>query len=257
MILQKKNSDYGTASSLFELPKAIAEQLRQCADESTDEMAALTDSVKYLWIHLLENDSGSDDKHPASELSDEEWLNVVDEAASLGVQYMCLCVDNFAAKLTRVLSICQWAQSTHGMGVGIHFHSDELMDSYYEELSKLDPDKTCVMLNGECAEASVFLKEKGIKPCELGPLGDRKTPPCEVPSKMICVGPAGTLYRCGLVLGDDRFRLGSVANDKFSELMQDGSVSEAWPGDTSLANDGCQVCPSKLEGRLCGDQNNQ
>ncbi|HOJ33778.1 MAG TPA: hypothetical protein PKY35_10965 [Candidatus Hydrogenedentes bacterium] len=238
MTSKKRWSDVYKSENPFQLPQALLHALRQKSKEFKTKS-----EVKYLWIYVS-HDSLDDNGTPSKRLSTEEWLNVIDEAASLGVQYVVISVGTSLNEHPEVKEICQWAQSMYGMHVGVHLYCEKLTPDESVLLLDLDKSKTAVFL--DCCDPAVEarFKEHGfdVYPA-LGQDQEHVSPECHLPEEMTCVGAAGTLYTCGLVLGETEYRLGHFFERPLDSVMHDPSLPHSIPEGLPKSKHRCNGCP--------------
>lgn len=219
------------------------------------------ETVKYLWIHIADdafvpqqyrNGQGKNGR----DLSNEEWLNVIDEAASLGAESLIVCVGCCPSEKPEVWSICEWAQTTHGMTVGIYVNEGNLGESDIHRLTQLDRERTRLFVDSHDLDRFRHLDEQhGIQLCIADGLlpGEPSPQTCRLPENMTCVGSGGTLYTCGLVLGNQRYCMGDVNRERLDNVMSDESLPHTVPGETMPENTHrCKACPPLMEQRLRG-----
>lgn len=237
---QSSKSKAGAEDNPFRLIREIRNRIRT----SNESLASGKSSsqVKYLWMHVTSD--GIDDGSNGS-LSIEHWLNVVDEAGALGVEWIVIGWEAASGVHEGLWDICRWAQDTHDCHVGIHILQGELAPSDVEALLELNRDRTHVLVDSQKLESVQHLAEHGIEICEADVNVAHRTGTCTLPDEMVCVGPEGKLYTCGLVLGNERFCLGSVFERAFSHVLSDDSLPHHVP--PSVCREGnhhsCNACP--------------
>lgn len=232
----------------FALPQGVVRQLRSCCTDDHEPA-----SLKYLWIYVSE--SGIRGTDPSSNgtgmLSLEDWLNVVDESASLGTENLIISLGSSLSKHPEVLEICRWAQAAHGMLVGIHAYGAPLTLEEAEALEQLDTDKTLLFLHEGFADEMPFLSDMTLKtlPAE-GQKQNVVHPTCDLPLSMACVSASGAMFTCGLVLGQDEFNMGNYFDRKLSRIMADESIPHIVPEGTPKDVRSCDGCPPLMVKRL-------
>lgn len=209
--------------------------------------------VKYLWMHVTSNGI---DYGTAGSLTTGHWLNVVDEAAALGVQWIVIGWEASPGNASGIWSVCRWAQDNYDCHVGIHLLKGELRPGDVESLLSLNRGLTHVLVD-QCRIDSVRnLARHGIDICDADVSLIHRTGTCTLPDDMVCVGPQGKLYTCGLVLGNESFCLGSVFDRAFSHVVTDQSLPHHVP--EYIARDdnhhSCNACPPLMVGRLLQDR---
>ncbi len=229
----------------FQLPQTLLRTLREKAKSFHSKSG-----VKYLWIYVshdsLESPAVADHK-----LSTEEWLNIIDEAASLGVTHAVISVGAPLTSHPEVIEICSWAQSTYDMQVGIHFYGSDISEEEVQLLSDLDKSKTSLFLDDHLA-ARAFLFEKhgfDIFPA-IGQDQEHVSPECHLPEEMTCVGASGNLYTCGLVLGEKEYRLGHCFERPMDDFMTDPSLPHTIPEGLPKSKHRCNGCPPLMVQRM-------
>lgn len=238
MTSKKRWSDVYKSENPFQLPQALLNALRQ----KSEEFKAKSD-VKYLWIYVS-HDSLEENETPAKRLTTEEWLNVIDEAASLGVQYVVISVGSSLKDHPEVQEICRWAQSMYGMQVGVHLYCETISREESSLLLDLDRSRTVVFLDCPDPEVAGHFKEQGFDVYSaLGQDQEHVSPECHLPEEMTCVGAAGTLYTCGLVLGETEYRLGHFFERPLDNVMHDPSLPHTIPEGLPKSKHRCNGCP--------------
>lgn len=245
---RKKSSSEG--SDPFLLPRKILRHLK--LNGADREGGNVSESAHYLWINIDSKcEEGCEHTGPSGHrLSVEEWLNVVDEAASLGVRCVMICVGDSLAVHPEVWEICRWAQETHGMNVGFHTVAESLGDTDLDQLAELDQQKTCLFVKRENLDRLKPVEERGIRLCHAEVQEKDHCPPCDEPKSMVFVGPDGVLYSCGMVLGNDRFRLGHVSEKPLDTVMTDEKLPRNVPAGTPHNHHGCDACPPLMFKRI-------
>jgi radical SAM protein with 4Fe4S-binding SPASM domain len=219
----------------FHLVQEIRDRIRASAGSAPVR-------VKYLWLYVTPEglDGGGD-----RQLSTEEWLNVIDEAGALGAQWVVVCWQGSPGSDSQIWQICKWAQDTHDCHVGIHVMGDGLSTQDVEKLLGLRHDRTYVLAARNMLDSLRFLEQHDIEVCEADVNVAHRTGTCTLPDDMVCVGPEGKLYTCGLVLGDERFCLGNIFDQSFATVVTDQSLPHHVPD--SVCREGnhhnCDACP--------------
>ncbi len=236
-------------ADLFELPRRIKSEMQCCGQPPNPEAPY----AKYLWIHIDEKtaqETGvTSDADAAPTI--EQWLNVVDEAASLGVRWIVLSLSASLARFPEILEVCQWAQDAHDMTVGLHSHSSDLLVQEIGRLGTLDCSKTQVIAKREEMERLGALKQAGFELVAADPQTYGEKPDCEGPQHMLYINPQGKLFTCGLVEDRDEYALGNVFVRTFRELLSDPDLPHKVHPPDHTVTAGCDACPS-LMARLLG-----
>lgn len=231
----------------FQLPQTITKELKAIAasnDINTERR------VRYLWVYVSE-DSLEDGPGPEGRLSLDEWLSIIDETAAWGVECMVISVGAALGEHPEVVDMCLWAQETHGMLAGIHLYCPSVASEDLLLLARLDPKKTHFFLEGESAGVAKRIQEMGfpVYPA-LGEDKEVVSPECHLPKKMTCVGASGTMYTCGLVLGEKTFRLGNFFERKLDHVINDHSLPHVIPEGLPKSGHRCNGCPPLIIERM-------
>jgi radical SAM protein with 4Fe4S-binding SPASM domain len=227
----------------FTLPRSVHHHLKKCVETHAQEKRDEAGYVEYLWIDISDEKLAASKKkrRAATTLGLDEWLNVIDEAATLGVHCVLVHVGDSFSAYPDVWAICEWAQRTHGMMVGLHVHSRSFSEADLRQLRRLDLAKACLFVDGAAYENMGNLRTAGIPLCAADVTEADCSAPCDMPECMVYVGAEGRLYSCGLVVGQKNYCLGSVLESRLDRVVRDAArprtVSERPPG-----ND-CNGCP--------------
>lgn len=223
----------------FAVARAVSSKLKAgCACEALD-------GLKYLWIYFSKNDAppAADAVDPIPPMALEDWLNVVDEAASLGVTALVISSQKELSKDCHAWEILRWAQEAHSMTVGLHVFSENLSAPALERIRELDLDRFFLFAAESKCDGLKSLERDGIRVrvAEGGPQHPHDT--CSMPSAMLFVNPGGHIYTCGMVEGKEAFRMGNALSGYFSKLLQDPSLPHAVPHESQDVTRGCEGCP--------------
>jgi radical SAM protein with 4Fe4S-binding SPASM domain len=252
---QRKKGSGPDITNSFALPRSIARVLRECADKyGGKEPSSTSAAVKFLWINLSDHGAANagQGQEAKRHLTHEDWLNVVDEAASLGVKYIVICAGASLGAYPEVWKICRWAQQVHGIDVGVHTRAPKLTESEINELKRLNRNHTWLFVNGKDLSAFGHLKEEGIKVLEAQVDDEEQSPPCDMPEQIVFVGPKGVLYTCGLVLNDENFRMGHVSERPLEQFLKDPNLPHTIPKGVPHRKSGCDACPPIMAKRMSG-----
>jgi len=250
---QPADSEAGTAArDVFELPRAIARKLRECAESHPLDAPSQPGNIKYLWMNLDSQDVAIDADRPPVRMTVEEWLTVVDEAASFGIQSIVICVGDSFGNYPDIWEICRWAQRVHGLKVGFHTTSGELDAAAISQLAKLDPARTCLFVPKASLDAVSSIERAGIPICVADVHEDDRSLPCAGPRSLVFVGPGGTLYSCGFVFGNQQFELGHVLDKPLETVLSDTSLPRTVTVGTQTLGHGCDGCPNQMVKRMSG-----
>lgn len=243
-----------TRENPFRLPQSLMRTLKRCTRAIG---CRYPDTVKYLWIHLSSEPfvpqqlRRDDSEH--RELSLEDWLNVIDESAALGAENLIISVGTPLSQKPMVYELAQWAQATYGMVVGLYVCGARITPEDLPDLTSLDLEKTRLFVDSSEMEHCGYLRDAGLQICEADGLHPGEvSPPCHLPETMTCVGAEGTLYTCGLVLGQDHYRLGDVLRKRLDGVMTDENLPHMIPGGISEGPRRCNACPPLMERRMRG-----
>jgi radical SAM protein with 4Fe4S-binding SPASM domain len=232
-------------AEMFALPKDFRNALNKCREQAEQGSAK---DVTYLWIAVSGKGVGrtEHERSDAAALSPEEWLNVIDEAAALGANWVVLTISTTLSRFADVWDICRWAQDTHGMMVGIHLGVDEVSPADVENILSLNVDKLRMLVRSESLEKLAFLKDQGVELWTANPQPDGEKPNCQGPSRMIYVNAEGNLYTCGLVEGKSDYLMGSVLHDRLNHVIKSQGVRHCVEEDLHKVAPGCDGCPALI-----------
>ena len=237
-----KRSSSRTKNKVEGNPFRLIQEIRERIRTSTESLeAGGSNRVKYLWLHVTAAgiECGSN-----GHLSTEDWLNVVDEAGALGVQWVVIGWEATPGDGPDVWEICRWAQDVHDCHVGIHLLRGEPSEKDIEAMLQLKKDRTHVLADSAGMDRVGFLKDHGIDVCEADVNVTHRTGICTLPDDMVCVGSHGKLYTCGLVLGNERYCLGSVFERAFAHVVSDKNLPHHVPESAAReAHHSCNACP--------------
>ncbi|MBN2308757.1 MAG: hypothetical protein JXR94_07295 [Candidatus Hydrogenedentes bacterium] len=242
----------GTGEDPFGLPRDIAARLKDCV-QSEDAPQDL--AIEFLWVYISEDGVGegasrSDGRRP---LVLDEWLAVIDEAAALGATTIIMSLGCRLSERPEVPAMMEWAQSTHGMSVGLHVYNQPMSQDEIRPLLGLDQALTCLFASRDILDDMRFAERMGIRLCEAEcqekPV---VSPTCTFPEVMPCVGAYGGMYTCGLVLGDETYRLGNVFDRKLASIMADEKLPHIVPEGVPKLKRTCNGCPPLMARRLKG-----
>lgn len=231
----------------FGLPQSVVRKVRSAARVHGENGRV---ALKYLWIYVshagLRERTGD-----GQALSSDDWLSVIDESAAHGARYVIISLGAPLTEHAEVLDICRWAQDVHGMSVGIHLFDTVLTRDEAEQLAGLEADKTWLFV-----EAGVRDRLPAVDDLQLnifdatGQEQEVVAPECHLPEEMTCVGAGGTMYTCGLVLGDRNYSFGHFFNRRLNEVMKDESLPHHIPEGLPKAHHKCNGCPPLMVQRM-------
>lgn len=233
----------------FGLARNISARIRACAKSHGREHP---EQLNYLWVHVSEDGSdGNGSETMPRPLTVEEWLSVIDEAAALGAKCLCISLKTTLTERPDVVRMCKWAQDPHDMLVGLHIADKPFTRDDLSLLMQLDPAKTCLFVEDSIRDAMGFVADMGYEMnCgqDLNPGSVPTT--CTAPLKMPCIGSCGSMYTCGLVLGDEHYLLGSVFDRRLEDIMTDEHLPHAVPEGVPKNRRTCSGCPPLMAERV-------
>ena len=228
------------------LPKAIHQELRDSARASKDGNL----QVRHLWI-CLSKEGLSTAGVSRGDMDAEMWLNLVDEAAGIGVTSIIISVGTDIAERPEVWDVCRWGQKTHDMLIGLHLTTDLSAESL-APVRELDAKKTFLFVYSSRIDRYRPIAEAlGVRVFESDGLKDDvEQRHCTLPSQMACVGGEGRMYTCGLVLDNDEYDLGDARCDRVDDALTDDKRPHSVPAGTSHEPHRCDGCPPLMEDRM-------
>lgn len=225
----------------FELPRKIIREVRACASTAADQP---TGDIFYLWLQMS---AGT----PAVAVAREQWLNVIDEAASVGVNWLVISMGDSIKNLEVTEAMCRWAQETHQMTVCLHTTMPEPHPTLRSALLSLPSSETYLLVEPSVEGAFAEFKSAGIQVA----LASQDTPEapsaCDYPCKMVYVDACGSLYTCGLVAGEREFFLGSVFSGSLEHIVHHPGLPHSVDALDTRPKDGCSGCPPLVAKYLC------
>ncbi len=250
----ERTLESGITKNLFELPRTIRKEIHKCAAHSTGEGADEA-SIRFLWINIADRTTDSQSDISSGVLNADDWLNVIDEAASLGVCCIVICTGEALQDNPCLWTICHWAQQIHGLDVGIHARCAEIGPREIEELKRLDRSHTWLFVNSEVYEKWAALEHENIRVRIADVCAEDHEPPCDMPDSLVFVAPDGNLYTCGLVIGNDQYRLGHIMERPLNSVIGDPSLPHFIPKSVPHRENGCAGCPPILAKRMADEAN--
>lgn len=234
------------------LPQSIARQLRNVRSAHVPTNG---DALKYLWLYVSEE--GLEGGGIASDVKGfdaTEWLNVIDEAASLGAENIIFTVGEKLSKHPELFEVIAWAQGMHGMSVGIHLCQGGLEPADVERIRALDHTRTALFVEQSFVDEVTPLEQDGFRVFSAaGQDQEMVHPTCCLPEVMACMGASGKMYTCGLVLGDTAYYMGEYGEQPLKTVMNDGKVPHIVPEGLPKTHRGCNGCPPLMYRRLNGE----
>jgi len=226
----------------FDLPRRISEGIDGCRKNLEGQRGANA-AVRYIWIHLTHEGLRHGQPSQPAPLSLDDWLNIIDESASIGAEWVVIYVGSSLSQAPLVWDLCKWAQETHGLSVGLHLTCDCLTDEDIDRLSQLDRQKTFLVADGECSHALSVFEKRGVHVCKSDLHLRDKFTRCTKPADMACVGVDGQMFSCGLVLGEAEYALGSVHERPIGDVISDAKLPHAIEDAPRFPSRGCEGCP--------------
>ena len=243
----------GENENPFEMPRQISHGIRSAATKFS-ELEGQTKRIRYIWIYVTEEGLQRQfaAKDSDSNLELNGWLNMIDESASLGAEWMVIYAGTSLSDCPEIWTLCQWAQTVHQLKIGIHLENVCLNDEDSLRLTQLDTSRVFLLVDKSCLEELRYLEESGIRICKSNVRPDEREVPCPIPQTMACVGVDGSLYTCGLVLGNERYALGNIRERGLREIITDESLPHEVPDTREIADvvGVCDACPSHMAHRF-------
>lgn len=228
---------------LFSLGRRIRQGLARCSREAA---CREKDDVFYLWLQ-------TEPVEGAPSLTSDQWMNIIDEAAALGVNWLVLTVGTCGESRRGLAGLGRWAHEAHGMVVCLHARCGEISAEEREMLLELPRESTFLLVDPEYRASFSELAQSGVCVDSANPASheDSGRTACEYPHKMIFVDARGRLYTCGMVAGNQAFYLGTVLDGSLDAIIHNPqlphSVSAAAPEDHAR----CSGCPPLVAQHLC------
>ncbi len=248
---QKAPSGGNAGNTYFKLARTFKQKIKACSRGSENGNA---DHVVFLWICVssaglqpgIHEEAGAE-----APLTPRQWLNVVDEAASLGANWLVLSLTDPLAKCNHIWEIAVWAQQVHNMMVGLHLKDARLKRDDLKSLRKIDPDKTRLLVRVDDLDRVKWIEREGITIWTANPQADGERPHCQGPKRMIFVNANGVLYTCGLVKGNNAYRMGHVFDGALKRVVNDPKLPHHVHEDLHIVTPECDGCPSLIANFFC------
>jgi hypothetical protein len=236
----------------FQLPRRVSQGLNELVHSYTG--AEPPPVVRYLWIYVTEDGirRRRSNLQESGTLRVEDWLNVIDESAALGAEWMVIHAGASLCQCPEVWKLCEWAQHEHGLRVGLHLSSASLSEDDVERLTHLDRSTTYIIADAPVLAALRPLRDLGMQFCDATVTAEERKASCTNPKELVCVGIDGRLFTCGLVLGDEDYAFGSVLDRGLKKTLQDTNLPHAIHDTTPFAEHGCDGCPPHVAHRITG-----
>lgn len=242
-----KNKIYWNKSSMardpFRASRSVRGEIAEAARRASTRFGG-REGVEYLWIHLARKECPDDADQQPLEL--EAWLNIVDEAATLGTNWVVIYVGGDLDAYSDLWALSRWAQETHGMRVALHYTGQLLSPAHVDELNSLDASRTHLFVDQCCVDAfraNASLRV-GVVAASL-PEHARQSN-CTSPANIACVHTDGSMYCCGLVVGDGNFAMGDARSRPLVDVVHDEELPHAVKDTENYPLQGCDGCPSHL-----------
>lgn len=238
-----------TDNDYFGPVKTFNQKLKACSKAGTSPGA---DDIIYLWICV--NAQGlrkgfCNKKNGGVPLGMDQWLNIIDEAATLGANWLVLSLTDPLEECESIWPISKWAQQVHDMTVGLHLKEcDSLTTKQVKLVRQLNVDKTRILLRCNSKKIPEQSTKQGITVWSANPQPDGEKPKCLGPKRMIFVNEKGVLYTCGLVDGNDTYRIGHVEDGHLKYILNDPEAPRSVCDDIHVITPGCDGCPALLAG---------
>lgn len=203
------------------------------------------DDVFYLWLQ-------TEPVEGVATLTADQWLNIVDEAASLGVNWLVVTLGPINGGRTEIAELCRWAYSTHDMVVCLHARAGQLSSEERQLLLELPAESTFLLVDPVNAEEFSDLASAGVHVCSANPApSSTGGETCEYPHRMIFVDSQGRLYTCGMVSGEHDFFLGSVLDGSLDAIIHNPQLPHSVSSSDPEAHTRCSGCPPLVAKHLC------
>ncbi|HDP35384.1 MAG TPA: hypothetical protein ENN29_09775 [Candidatus Hydrogenedentes bacterium] len=247
-VSEKKTTEGKQHGGVFHLPKTLKQKIRECA---RGEKANSASKVFFLWACVTEKglkQGVKKTKGKAKKLTKQEWLTVVDEAASLGANWFVLSFGAPLAECGDIWDVCKWAQTAHGMMVGLHVKGSHLTRRDLSYIKALDLRKTRILARkGALRRIKLTGDEKeSLIVWTANPQAEGERPNCQGPSRMIFVNANGELYTCGLVEGKAEYRMGHVFDRKLGGIISDLDLPHHVDEEIHYVTPECDGCPALI-----------
>ena len=243
-------------AGITELPGCLSTKIQESKAKGTS--STLPSSIHYIWLHVTrEGITSSHSTSQPSTLSLSDWLNIVDESATLGAQWMIIHVNTCLKSYSDVWRICSWAQEVHGIRVGLHLNHECMDAAGLAPIRGLDRDETFVVVDSSALEAMEFLRTEGYSVCESNIGTDDRKLPCSHTQSIVCVGADGVMFCCGMVVGDESYHLGDVISDSVQNGMANHSSLQPIGEHNDRPGHSCNGCPPFMVQRFKEQQQQQ
>ncbi|HNZ47853.1 MAG TPA: hypothetical protein PLZ53_00630 [Candidatus Hydrogenedentes bacterium] len=235
-----------SGSAVFGTARGLIQRMRECSQEAyikSDEQ------VVYLWACVTRTgfcNHSKDTDHPIAPLTLEDWLNVVDESATLGANWLILTVGDPLHLCPDVWELSRWAQESYGMTVGLHPKNGGLCAEDLEAIKQLDINNTRLLLREEWTDARKLAENEGIIVWTANPQPPGERPHCKGGTRMIFVNEHGILYTCGVVEGNSNYHLGHVLDKRLKQVVTDPKRPRWVEKSLHVVSENCDGCPARM-----------
>ena len=220
------------------LPGCLSSKVHEMRETGTSN--ATSSHVHYIWLHVTQDGIvESQEGACCAVLSLSDWLNIVDESASLGAQWMIIHVETCLKADSDVWRICAWAQEVHGIRVGLHLDNECMDEVGLEPILRLDHDFTFVVVDDSAQEAFEYLRTEGYSVCTSNIGSKDRDLPCSHTESIVCADADGMLFSCGMVVGEESYRLGDAKVDRVNEAIRNNKMLQPIRDHAGHNCDGC------------------
>lgn len=244
----KRSGKKAVDEKIFGLPQKFKRKIHECAKEAGN---CKEPQVVFLWACVSEaglKPGVKSGKQVKQSMTQQEWLTVVDEAASLGANWFVLSLSVALAENDDIWAVCRWAQEVHGMMVGLHVKTPKLTRKDVNKVKQLNLKKTRVLAReGALSRLKLSVEEqRELIIWTANPQADGERPNCQGPTRMIFINAQGMLYTCGLVDGNDTYRMGHVFDRKLKGVMSDPNLPHHVHEELHYVTPECDGCPALI-----------
>jgi len=110
----------------------------------------------------------------------------------------------------------------------------------------LIPSKTRIFVKHNALPAFSALESAGFKLSASDPQAYGDHPDCRGAERLVFVAPNGVLYTCGLVEGNEHYKLGNIFENRLEQMLRDPSLPHAVAKNIHHVSQGCDGCPSLI-----------
>lgn len=245
----------GQATDPFGISRLINKEVSEAARRTSTKFRD-SEGVEYLWIHLAQRDAGlAPPESGQTVLTASEWLNLIDEAASFGTRWLVFYVADALSEFPCVWELSRWAQDTHDMDVAFHYTGHDLNSELVDELKRLDPDRTTLIVTPNRLDAIRATVPPGVRVLAQAGSEENRRERCAGPTRMTCIRADGRMYACGLVVGEDAYAMGHAEARPLTDIAEDETLPHSVEEVENFPAEGCDGCPSRLSAVLSREVN--